>query len=216
MKNSILTRIGLLTITGSALMASCSPLTEEPIKLQEATEVFSADVNPADVNARKKSGVERNYSENFTNQLMQIDEDGNPTKGFPSYFPGIGEGNSSHMGKALTFVNQFASINENSLSSVGAPVTQFYEDELAQIGITNIPDEVSSITTDGKGNSVWFKNIENVVTPVSEEKSDFVAKVEIIGGTGKFEDATGSATVVGSFNPQSLIGMSSIKGRIIY
>ncbi len=205
-----------MTIAGTVSISSCSTIVEEPMQLQNAKEVSSEVLNSSDIKARKKVAVERNYFEKFSNQLMQVDENGEPTQNIPAYFPGIGEGNSTHMGKALTFLNQFAFFNENGLNTIGAPVTQFYSEELVEIGLIDIPDDVSSITTDGKGNSVWFKNIENIVTPVTEDKSDFVAKVEIIGGTGKFENATGDGIVVGFFNPNTGEGESTIKGRIVY
>ncbi len=216
MKNSLWSRIGIFTISGSILLASCSSLTEEPIQLQEAGEVSSASDVSNDINARKKTAVERNYFEKFTNQLGSVDENGQPTNLIPAYFPGTGEGNSTHMGKAITFLNQYAFFNQNGLNTIGAPVTQFYAQELAEIGITNIPDNVSSITTDGKGNSVWFENIQNTVTPAGAERTDFVAEVKIIGGTGKFENATGDGLVVGYFNPQTGMGSSTINGKIIY
>lgn len=206
-----------MTLVGTLCLASCSPIMDEPMQLQNSTEVSSEVlISNEDINARKKVVVERSYLEKFSNQLMQVDENGIMTQKIPAYFPGIGEGNSTHMGKALTFLNQFAFFNENILNSIGAPVTKFYAAELAEIGLINIPDEVSSITTDGKGNSVWFKNVENIVTPVSEDKSEFIAKVEIIGGTGKFESATGDGVVVGSFNPNTGEGESIIKGKIVY
>jgi hypothetical protein len=217
MKNSLWPKIGLLTIGASFLMASCSTLIEEPLQLQEVSEVGSLEeVNSADINARKKTVVERNYFERFSNQLSSVDENGQFTKEIPAYFPGTGEGNSTHMGKAITFLNQYAFINENGLNTIGAPVTQFYSLELAEIGLTEIPDEVSSITTDGKGNSVWFMNMQNTVTPVGPDRTDFVADVKIIGGTGKFEDATGDGQVIGNFNPQTGMGSSTIKGRIVF
>jgi len=214
MKNSRRPQFGLIAITMAVLVASCSPLMEEPIQALDESSLPSALDSSVDLNARKKVAVERNYSEKFTNHLMQVDENGIPTRIIPAYFPGMGEGNSTHMGKALTFLNQFASIGENGLTTVGAPVTQFYAKELAEIGINDIPNEVSSITTDGKGNSVWFRNIKNTVTPVGEEKSEFVANVEIIGGNGKFENATGYGVVIGFFNPKTGEGMSTISGKI--
>ncbi|MEN2282025.1 hypothetical protein AAGF08_07780 [Algoriphagus sp. SE2] len=217
MKKSFLSKIGLLTLVGSVIFASCSPIMEEPMQLQNPTEVTSEVLSPnEDINARKKVAVERNYFEHFSNQLIQVDENGIFTQNIPAYFPGTGEGNSTHMGKALTFLNQFAFVSENGLNTVGAPVTQFYASELAEIGLTDIPDEVSSITTDGNGNSVWFKNIENIVTPISEDRSVFIAKVEIIGGTGKFENAAGDGIVEGSFNPNTGEGENTIKGKIVY
>lgn len=208
-------KLGMMTLAGSVLMASCVPTMEEPAQIQQVTEseALVNTTSSTDLNARKS--VEKNYFERFANQLAQVDENGNPTNDFPAYLPGTGTGNSSHMGKASTFINQFASYGEYGLGTVGASVTQFYSEQLEALGIIVDNDEVSSVTTDGKGNSVWFKNIQNKVS-FSEERSNFEAEVEIVGGTGKFENATGTATVSGYFNPSNGQGMSTIQGRIEY
>ncbi|RAI84670.1 hypothetical protein LV83_03927 [Algoriphagus yeomjeoni] len=205
-------KLSLMTLAGSILMASCTTYMEEPVQLQEIndSELLVKPTTSTDPNAKK--AVERSYFEKFTNQLTQLDENGQWTAINPIYFPGQGVGNSNHMGKALTFLNQ----RTDGFGTVGAPVTQFYAKQLEALGIFVDNPEVSSVTTDGKGNSVWFKNIQNIATPASEERIEFKAEVEIIGGTGKFEGATGSATVDGYFNPLNGQGMSTIKGKIVY
>ncbi|MBN3519154.1 hypothetical protein JYB62_03990 [Algoriphagus lutimaris] len=213
MKNSMWSKLGLMSLAGSMFVSACTSV-EEPALVQPAsqTEVLTSPETLTDGNARKR--VERNYFERFTNQLFAVPINEDPSLPFPAYFPGSGEGNSSHMGKAYTFLNQYAFFGPDGLQTIGAPVTQYFAEELENMGIFVDNDEVSSITTDGKGNSVWFKNINNVVTPVSDERSEFIAEVEIIGGTGKFEGATGEGTVVGNFNPQTGAGSSTIQGRI--
>ncbi|MEB2781151.1 hypothetical protein U3A58_12175 [Algoriphagus sp. C2-6-M1] len=216
MKKSIRAKLGMMTLAGSVLMASCVPTMEEPAQIQQVTEseVLDSPSSSADPNAKK--AVERSYTERFTNQLTPMDENGIFPSNNPTYFPGTGIGNSSHMGKALTFLNQRVTSGENGLGTVGAPVTQFYSEQLLVLGIVVDNPEVSSVTTDGKGNSVWFKNIQNTITASSEERIDFEAEVEIVGGTGKFENASGAATVIGYFNRTNGQGMSTIQGRIEY
>lgn len=216
MKKSMWSKLSMIAVAGSVLVASCTPYMEEPVLIQQDTEsaLLPSPGSSADPNAKK--AAEKNYFERFTNQLAQVDEQGKFTSSIPAYFPGTGMGNSSHMGKALSFLNQYASIGANGLGTVGAPVTQFYSTELKSLGIFVDNPEVSSVTTDGKGNSVWFKNVQNTVSSSTEDRTEFVAEVEIVGGTGKFENASGTATVNGYFNPQDGTGMSTIEGRIVY
>ncbi|MBN7816695.1 hypothetical protein [Algoriphagus pacificus] len=214
MKKSMMSKLGLMSLAGSFLLVSCVESIEETTLTQqiEKVEAIQTPTESTDLNARKT--VERNYFERFTNQLGQVDELGNAITHIPAYFPGTGVGTSTHMGKAMTFLNQYAPLEQGGAVTYGRPVTQFFAKELAEIGLTEIPAQVSSLTTDGKGNSVWFENIKNIVTPASETRLDFVAEVKIIGGTGKFENASGTATVTGYFNPKTGIGMSTISGRI--
>jgi hypothetical protein len=216
MKKSMWSKLSVITLAGSILMSSCASFLEESTEIQQVTvsEVLVAPESSTDLNARK--ATERNYFETFTNQLVQVDENGEFTSSLPAYFPGSGIGNSSHMGKAYTFLNQYASFGADGFGTIGAPVTQFYSNQLEELGIIISNPDVSSVTTDGKGNSVWFKNTQNRVTPVGEDRSDFEADVEIIGGTGKFKNATGTGTVNGYFNPTNGEGKSTIQGRIVY
>lgn len=216
MKKSMWSTLSVMTLAGSVFMASCSPYMEEPTQIQQVTDsdILVRPETSSNQNARK--AVQRNYSEKFSNQLTQVDENGIYTLNIPAFFPGTGAGNASHMGKAFTFLNQYASFGVNGLGSVGAPVTQFYSEELEKLGIVVDNPDVSSVTTDGKGNSVWFKNRQNTITSSSEERSDFIAEVEIVGGTGKFEKASGTATVTGYFNPKNGSGSSTMQGTIAF
>jgi hypothetical protein len=205
-----------IVLSASLMLFSCVSEIESPV-IQEDSKQLETINTPSNGEENLRKRAERNYSERFKNQILSLDEEGNPTTEIPAYFPGTGVGNSTHMGKSLTFINQFAQFGPNGLETVAAPVSKFFEKELTGLGITNIPDEVSSITTDGKGNSVWFKAIKNTVSLTPEGPiANFVAEVEIIGGTGKFENATGNGEVIGSFNQITGEGSSIIKGRIEY
>lgn len=211
-----MSKLGLMSLAGSFLLVSCVESIEETTLTQqiEKVEAIQIPTESTDLNARKTA--ERNYFERFTNQIVFVPAEGYREGPAPAYYPGTGVGTSTHMGKALSFLNQFASLGPEGLGTIGAPVTEIYSEELAALGLTGIPPYVSSLTTDGKGNSVWFENIKNIVTPASETRLDFVAEVKIIGGTGKFENASGTATVTGYFNPITGTGMSTISGRIEY
>jgi hypothetical protein len=203
-------------LTSAIVLSSCMSEVEAPVAdemakaLEESTEVVSGEEN-----LRKGPGY--NYSEKFTNQLTEEDYNGDNPFGI-AFFPGVGTGMANRMGKATSFLNQLAIFDPqiNGVITVNAPVTQFYEDELTDLGLTGIPDEVSSLTTDGKGNAIWFKNIKNITTPISATLTKFEAEVEVIGGNGRFSRARGQGIVTGTFNPQNGKGTSILEARIDY
>ena len=65
--------------------------------------------------------------------------------------------------------------------------------------------------------SIWFKNLKNTVTPVSETLSSFIAEVEIVGGTGRFTNLKGTGVVRGNFNPTNgqgrSVAMATLKNK---
>lgn len=214
MKKSIWFSLSILSISGLIALYSCISSSEDPNQLliDRNSNALSSGLALDSVS----SAPESNYFERFTNHQISVDEKGIQTNSIPAYFPVTGEGNSSHMGKSYSYNNQYAFFGPNRLRTVGSPVTQFYSEQLKELGIFIDDENVSSITTDGKGNSVWYQNLRNIVTSVNEERSEYVAEVLIIGGTGKFEDAEGEAMVNGYFNPLTGEGMSTIEGKIRY
>ncbi|MFT4857496.1 MAG: hypothetical protein ACI9UV_001591 [Algoriphagus sp.] len=196
-----------LVLSASLLLFSCVPETETPL-IQEDPNLVEALNTPTSGEKNLRKDFPRNYFEKFDNEIgFAIGENGN-------YFPSTGSGNSSHMGKALTFINQL----EGGGGTVAAPVTMCSGAALIELGITDISNEVSSITTDGKGNLVWFTSTSNIFTSDEDPtiRLDFVAQLAIVGGTGKFEGATGGGEVTGFFNSLNGQGSSTIKGRITY
>jgi len=195
---------------------------EEPITSE--SELLGIVESDGGENLRKNDKIAtRAYFERFNNQLDPRNASGEPISSpdeFALFFPGIGIGNSTQMGKATTFLNQRLELTPEGPKTVGAPVTQFYSKELAELGIdvTLIGPEVSSVTTDGKGNSVWFENIVNEVEAPdpSTGLQSFTAQVKIVGGSGKFEDASGEGIAQGFFNPVNGEGSSTIRGEITF
>lgn len=189
-------------------MESLDPTYEQAISLwqeldQEAGNPFGYRI-----------GTSYNYFEIFQNNLFFVpgeDYQGGPAPGF---YPGSGKGLATRMGKAQSFLNQFAIFDGSELNTVGAPVTLFFGAELLALGIKNIPDEVSSITLDKKGDSIWIKNISNTVTPIRENLSSFIAEVEFIGGSGRFAKFKGTGVVRGNFNPITGEGTSVTFGNL--
>jgi hypothetical protein len=155
-----------------------------------------------------------NYFEIFENQLFFVPGEGYQGGPAPGFYPGPGEGLATRMGKAQSFLNQFAFVDGGELNTIGAPVTMFFENQLAVLGLSEIPDEVSSISVDKKGNAIFVKNIKNTVTPISENLSSFIAEVEFIGGTGRFAKFKGTGVVRGNFNPMTGAGASVTLGNL--
>ena len=156
-----------------------------------------------------------NYFEEFENQLFYVNIGLEAPQGL---YPGTGEGSATRFGKgngSLSFINQLATFDENyNLVTTGSPVTEIFGEDLANLGLYDIPDAVSSITTDGKGNAVWFENVENITNPVSADRVEFVAKIKIIGGNGRFSKAYGEGVVEGYFDPNTGKGKSTTSARI--
>jgi hypothetical protein len=219
MKKTKISLKSALVLSASLFLFSCVPETETPL-IQEDLNLVEELNTPTSGEENLRKDFQRNYFEKFDNILTEeevLPENGDPIPQI--YYPGTGSGNSSHMGKALTFINQLAQFGPYGLETIAAPVTMYHKDALYDPGIT-IPDdlEVSSVTTDGKGNSVWFISISNKVS-FNEKgtRADFVAQVKIVGGSGKFEDAKGDGEVIGFFIPgEPSKGSSVIRGRITY
>jgi hypothetical protein len=181
---------GLLFITGCATDDGVSP------------RIVDQELSGAALD-NMKGPVRRAYRDNFDTYYTVVpDFEGGWDSNNPFalvWVPGGGEGNATHMGKASTFFNQYITATGQSIA---APVTMFFEVELAMAGITDIPDEVSYIAFDSKGNSIWFQSTSNTSVPMSPTRVNFFGTSDIIGGTGKFEGATGEVEYEGYFNPQ--------------
>jgi hypothetical protein len=208
---------GIALISG-IILSSCMPEVEMPL----ASETPNASVESAEAvtggeNLRKFPGA-YNYMEEFDNQIFHVPVEG---LSFPQgLYPGSGEGSATRFGKgkkSYSFFNQLAQFDEDfELITEGAPVTDIFGDELLGMDLKDIPSNVSSITTDGTGNAIWFENIENRTTYVSPEEITFQATIKVVGGNGRFEKAFGEGVVEGYFNPSDGTGKSKVTARINY
>ena len=166
-----------------------------------------AGFNEEKINGEKKTKtVQRAYSDNFTTQYQFIPDilngwDPAHPSPFLAWYPGNGDGNATHVGKAKTYFNQYVPFNPPFFSSIAAPVTMFAATQLAAAGYVGIPAMVNSVVYDDKGNSIWFHQTSNTTMPVSETRINFTGISKIIGGTGKFMGATGEVKLKGYFNP---------------
>jgi hypothetical protein len=121
----------------------------------------------------------------------------------PAWYPGTGEGHMNLLGKAYAFVNMYVTLGQTGLQGTPAPINLFFSDELSSLGI-QIPDAVTIFIFDKQGNSIWGNGAGTLpVTPVSETRVLFSGPIDIIGGTGKFANASGSFRISGYFNPQN-------------
>ncbi len=151
--------------------------------------------------------VRRAYKDNFDTWYMIVPDTASgwipPYGPFLTWVPGGGSGNATHMGNASTYFNQYIPFTPPNINSIPAPVNMFFDAELTVAGYPGIPSTVQTITFDNKGNSVWFwGNGSNTSTPISPTRIEFSGTANIVGGTGKFEGATGEVTLLGYFNPE--------------
>lgn len=136
----------------------------------------------------------------------------------PAWWPGGGQGHVNLLGKCRAFYNQYATIGVNGLQTVAAPVNQFFPVEASNLGIQT-SDLVGMVFVDEKGNSIWSRAVGAILTtPVSETRIDGAGYFEIVGGTGKFANATGHYNFTYYFNPvdNSDAGFEVKDGEIVY
>lgn len=201
----------LLLVSVLAIISSCSKDADE---INPTTSSNTTSSQSYILGKKEYKKVTRTYKETFS-AVSTI------TPGVDGlYNPGTGTGKATGMGKASYLFNQkIVLINGQPAGSVAAPVNQFYATRLANAGINNLPNTVSSITYDDDKNSIWYTSSGGTtLLPVSATRVDFFATLTIIGGTGKYAGATGSVKMIGSFNPQTVSQVATINtsGSISY
>lgn len=137
----------------------------------------------------------------------------------PGWYPGVAtEAHLNLLGNSWGFVNMHATFGAGGLQCTAAPLNLFFADQLAEAGII-VPDAVGIIYLDKQGNSIWGRATGTfTVTPASPTRATFSGcSAEILGGTGKFANATGSFVFSGYFNPQDINDVSFvIDGTVVY
>lgn len=137
----------------------------------------------------------------------------------PGWYPGVATvGHLNLLGKSQAFVNMYATFGPSGLQGSPAPLNLFFSNELNALGIT-VPDAVAVILFDKHGNSIWARAIGTIpIIPESETRVTFNIDAEILGGTGKFANATGNFYSEGYFNPQNTndVGIKVINGIIVF
>ena len=207
-KNYLVAKI-VFGLCAGIFATSCISDTESPILTEQLEKsVALSEGTSGEENLRKLP--EFNYIEKFSNQITVI-VGGQGEFGSLVFLPGTGVGNATFIGKSYSFLNQLAI---GPTTTVSAPVTQFYSEELEALGLTDIPDNVNSLTTDGKGNAIFFESGTNTGVIISATKTEFSAELTVVGGTGKFLGVTGEGKVEGYYNPTNGVGASTVRANI--
>ncbi|MGM0946262.1 MAG: hypothetical protein ACQEW9_13835 [Bacteroidota bacterium] len=197
----------LLVLTAVVFGASaCISETETPLIDQSQVEIATTEEGGENL---KKGGL-MPYEESFVNQIFPQEINEGEFAGY--YLPGTGVGKAQGMGKVYSFINQVAT---SLTTSEGAPVTQFYADELASFGLTDIPDYVNSVTVSENGTAIFYSSETNQATfPDENGMVTFEAVVHIVGGTKKFRNATGEGVLTGMYDSNTGEGTSKIEAQI--
>lgn len=137
----------------------------------------------------------------------------------PGWYPGVAtEGHLNLLGSSQAFVNMYATFGPGGLQGAPASLNLFFANELNDMDIS-LPDAVAVILFDKQGNSIWARaNGTIAINPVTSTHVTFSIDAEILGGTGKFVNATGSLVGLGYFNPQNTndVGFQVTDGTIVY
>ena len=210
----------LMGLALALTMNSCVQEEAAPQMMEEKLPVVEtiADLVSGSENLRKSpNGVV--YQEKFSNQSIAGSEGVSPIA-----FPGFGTGNATFIGKSYSYFNQYAlggPDDNGEVTTIAAPVTEYFAEQLTELGL-NVEEidscykTVSTLTTDGKGNTIWFTNILNKAKFDNQENITFEAQIEIVGGTGIFKNATGQGTVRGNVNGSNGQGTTVVKANIFF
>jgi len=195
-----ISKVASMMFFASAIILTITACQKETVLKNEAEEL--------QMSSAKNGPVTRAYRDSFVNHLMFVpDIAGGWTAPniSPAWYPGDGRGHAAHVANANIYFNQYG----NGPGVVAAPVTMFFAGVLAAAGYTGIPASVSTIIFDDKGNSIWFHHTSILSTPVSPTRINVLGEQDIVGGTGKFSEATGHVILNAFFNPQNLQESSS-------
>jgi hypothetical protein len=196
-----------LTITLALQLPDVS-LTKSRYSLIAASDCSAASNNPVSIFYRDSYETTYQFTSDDNNGYIPADPG-------PAWYAGGGEGNTSAIGKSWIYFNQYAYKDENGFHATAAPVNQFFSSEIKNSGIA-VPDDVSSVVYDGNGNSIWFRLISCSTEAAAAKTIKFAGVADVIGGTGKFEGATGKVIQTGYFNTADRHANIVSEGTISY
>ena len=137
------------------------------------------------------------------------------------YFPGGGQGQATHLGNCTVFFNQLAYIqppDNNIAGSVAAPLTDIpsypvagdFTELSSAITTLGIPEKVdgkivNSVIYNKQGEAIFLSAIAGSGSnfPISPTRIGYKGKGLIVGGSGRFVNATGEFDFDGYFNPEN-------------
>ncbi|WP_144603985.1 hypothetical protein [Algoriphagus algorifonticola] len=217
MKKNYFFAKSFLILASAFIVTSCISDTEGPLE-ETASLEKSLEVKDSEGGENLKKGGLVEYKDSFANQIIALGEvEGQFVPVDPMtfdgvvYLPGNGKGKARTMGNVYSFINQ---VITGPATSEGAPVTQFFAQDLADLGITGIPDNVHSVTVNEAGHALFFESKTNVASPMAPDRVEFEADLIVVGGTKKYENATGTGKVIGYYNPMNGEGESTVTALI--
>lgn len=212
------------SIFGSALLTAAMTLfmgCQKEVLSSNVTDADLASLSKPTGNKLQEHKLKGEYtagSYDFYPDMAAGYVEGNPA---PGWYPGtLTEGHLNMLGKSQGFVNMYASFGPNGLQGTPAPLNLYFASAIQDLGIV-LPNNVAIIFYDKLGNSIWARGAGAEFIPIVPEsptRVTFSGHSEILGGTGKFANASGEFIISGFFNPQNTheVGVTIEDGKIIY
>lgn len=202
MKACSLLRAALI-LAAFSLVLGCQKETVDPGASQQpgsVAEKASAKVQPETRGYRDSFDVDLIFVPDIAGGWTMADFDA------PAWYHGGGSGHATHMGNATITFNTHTLRVAGTVTIFHAPVGMFHAAQVKPFNV-GVTDQVSAVTYDDKGNSIWFRIAEGGLPTWHIVKTTLVAaegKMLIVGGSGKFKGATGETTFHAEFDQASL------------
>ena len=117
------------------------------------------------------------------------------------YYTADASGSSTVMPAIKTVYNFIASTGANGSTFTGYPINKALRLDMPDFGL--VPEYVNQIVYDDDGNSIWFQ-MNSLSVENSSNIRHFSGTSNVVGGTGKFANATGSVLLNGHMSAFNL------------